>query len=193
MTATRRAVAHMRADLERLDRVAHRFERIGREPQLRAVDVGELVDRIGDATSGRACRRSRNADRHRRRTIARRAVPIVRGDAVLLEWAVEVLTKNAIDALAGRGGRMYARRRAREPTSGVRFASPTTGRAFRASCARASSSPASPRRRAGGASASRSRKRIVEENHGGKLAARAVGARRDVRDYSSRDVDMLLD
>ena len=28
----------------------------------------------------------------------------VRGDAVLLEWALEVLVKNSIDALAGRGG-----------------------------------------------------------------------------------------
>ena len=36
----------MRADLERLDRVAHRFERIGREPRRDAVDVAELVDRI---------------------------------------------------------------------------------------------------------------------------------------------------
>ena len=26
----------------------------------------------------------------------------MKGDAVLLEWAVEALTKNAIDALAGR-------------------------------------------------------------------------------------------
>ena len=33
-------------------------------------------------------------------------LPTVRGDAVLLEWAIEVLTKNAIDALAGRGGRV---------------------------------------------------------------------------------------
>ena len=31
---------------------------------------------------------------------------MVRGDAVLLEWAMEVLVKNAVDALAGRGGRM---------------------------------------------------------------------------------------
>jgi signal transduction histidine kinase len=30
----------------------------------------------------------------------------VKGDAVLLEWAIEVLAKNAIDALAGRGGRV---------------------------------------------------------------------------------------
>src|SRR3954471_3932539 len=43
---TRRAVGFMRADLERLDRVAHRFERIGREPRRDAVNVAELVDRI---------------------------------------------------------------------------------------------------------------------------------------------------
>src|SRR5438876_403008 len=31
--STQAAAGHMRADLERLDRVAHRFERIGREPK----------------------------------------------------------------------------------------------------------------------------------------------------------------
>ena len=36
----------MRGDLERLDRVAHRFERIGREPKFEPVDVGAIVDRI---------------------------------------------------------------------------------------------------------------------------------------------------
>ena len=59
-------------------------------------------------------------------------------------------------------------------------ASPTTDREFRANSARASSSPASRRSRADGASDSRSRKRIVEENHGGKLvlAPSAIRARR---------------
>src|SRR5439155_2426992 len=33
-------------------------------------------------------------------------LPVLEGDAVLIEWALEVLTKNAIDALAGRGGRV---------------------------------------------------------------------------------------
>jgi signal transduction histidine kinase len=31
---------------------------------------------------------------------------VIKGDAVLLEWALESLTKNAIDALAGRDGRV---------------------------------------------------------------------------------------
>jgi signal transduction histidine kinase len=35
--------------------------------------------------------------------------PMVLGDAVLLEWAIEALVKNGIDALSGRGGRVEVR------------------------------------------------------------------------------------
>src|SRR5829696_3072446 len=45
---TRKAVDNMRADLVRLDRVAHRFERIGREPRRDSVDAPDLVARIAD-------------------------------------------------------------------------------------------------------------------------------------------------
>jgi signal transduction histidine kinase len=40
------AVVHMRSDLERLDRVAHRFERIGREPKFEEIDVAGVIDRM---------------------------------------------------------------------------------------------------------------------------------------------------
>src|SRR5829696_8128682 len=43
-----RAVGQMRADLERLDRVAHRFERIGRDPRREPVELRALVDRVVD-------------------------------------------------------------------------------------------------------------------------------------------------
>ena len=97
----RSAVSHMDGDLERLKRVANRFERIGRPPRKEKVDIGELVDRV--ATYFRA----------RVPTLAQRVTitsnrgdePIhVNGDPVLLEWAIESLAKNAIDALAGRDG-----------------------------------------------------------------------------------------
>ena len=39
-----RGRSHMDADLERLKRVANRFERIGRPPRREKVDIGELVD-----------------------------------------------------------------------------------------------------------------------------------------------------
>ena len=96
------AIDHMEADLERLKRVAHRFERIGRPPRQEAVDLGALVDRV--ATYFRA----------RVPTLAQRVTVssshqgdlVIQGDEVLLEWALESLAKNAIDALAGRDGKV---------------------------------------------------------------------------------------
>jgi signal transduction histidine kinase len=98
---TRSAVTHMDGDLERLKRVANRFERIGRPPRKEKVDIGELVDRVA------AYFRARVPTLAQRVTIAsaRGDEPIfVDGDPVLLEWAIESLAKNAIDALAGRDG-----------------------------------------------------------------------------------------
>jgi signal transduction histidine kinase len=100
MTAA--ALDHMEADLERLKRVAHRFERIGRPPHQEPVDLGVLVDRV--ATYFRA----------RVPTLAQRVTVtsyhqgdlVIQGDPVLIEWALESLAKNAIDALAGRDGKV---------------------------------------------------------------------------------------
>jgi signal transduction histidine kinase len=98
---TRSAVTHMDGDLERLKRVANRFERIGRPPRKEKVDIGELVDRV--ATYFRA--RVPTLAQRVTITSSRGDEPLyVDGDAVLLEWAIESLAKNAIDALAGRDG-----------------------------------------------------------------------------------------
>jgi signal transduction histidine kinase len=96
------AIDHMDADLERLKRVAHRFERIGRPPRQESVDLGELVDRVA------AYFRARVPTLAQRVTVSssHQGALVVQGDAVLLEWALESLTKNAIDALAGRDGRV---------------------------------------------------------------------------------------
>ncbi|HZI42452.1 MAG TPA: hypothetical protein VFD67_12130, partial [Gemmatimonadaceae bacterium] len=101
--STQAAAGHMRADLERLDRVAHRFERIGRDPKCESVDVTLLVDRVAGYFRARVPTLAN--------TIAidvthDGATAPINGDPVLLEWAIEVLAKNAIDALAGRGGRI---------------------------------------------------------------------------------------
>ncbi len=100
---TMSALDHMDADLERLKRVANRFERIGRPPRMEKVDVGELVERVA------AYFRARVPTLAQRVTVAstRSDEPlVVSGDPVLLEWAIESLAKNAIDALAGRDGRV---------------------------------------------------------------------------------------
>jgi signal transduction histidine kinase len=99
---TSAALSHMETDLERLKRVAHRFERIGRPPRQEPVDLGSLVDHVAVYFRARVP------------TLAQRVTVssshhgdlVVQGDAVLLEWALESLTKNAIDALAGRDGKV---------------------------------------------------------------------------------------
>jgi signal transduction histidine kinase len=95
------AISHMHGDLERLERVAHRFERIGHPPRTDDVDVGALAERVSSYFRQRVPTLAH--------TIVIRYQPpehplIVRGDAVLLEWALEAVVKNAIDVLAGRGG-----------------------------------------------------------------------------------------
>ena len=95
------ALQHVRGDLERLERVAHRFERIGTPPRREDVEIVSLAERVVGYFRARAPKLARAV------TIAFSAPPggvRVRGDSVLLEWALEAVLKNALDALAGRGG-----------------------------------------------------------------------------------------
>jgi len=94
----------------------------------------------------------------------------VQGDPVLLEWAIEVLTKNAIDALAGRGGRVsLSADHGGEPDSvvirvaddGPGIPSEIRSRVFE---------PGFSTKQSGWGIGLSLAKRIVEENHGGKLA-----------------------
>jgi signal transduction histidine kinase len=100
-TTAQTAVGHMRGDLDRLERVAHRFERIGRPAQRDAVDVREIVFRVAAYFRARVPTMTHTVSI----TATLPDEPLsVEGDAVLLEWALESLVRNAIDALAGVGG-----------------------------------------------------------------------------------------
>ena len=162
---TANAVAHMRSDLDRLERVAHRFERIGRPPRQDPLDVAALARRVAAYFRARVP------------TLARAVVIdsdgcegelTVRGDAVLVEWAAEVLVKNAIDALAGRGGRVtISTTRLPDATVRLRVADdgPGVPRELRS---RIFAAGFSTKERGWGVGLSLAR-RIVEEYHGGKL------------------------
>ena len=158
------AVQHMRGDLDRLERVAHRFERIGRPPRRDPVDVRKLVDTVGGYFRARVPTLAHAVD------IAASGgdEPLtVHGDAVLLEWALEVLIKNSVDALAGRGGRIYITS-ARVP-EGVRIRVADDGPGIpREIRARIFEAGFSTKDRGWGVGLSLAR-RIVEENHGGQL------------------------
>ena len=97
---------HLSADAERLDRVAQRFERIGNPAKREPIGLGALADRVAGYFRPRLPRHANMIDL---RVEAPGAGPTVLGDPVLLEWALESLVKNAIDALQGRPGAIILR------------------------------------------------------------------------------------
>lgn len=92
---------YLDADADRLQRVAQRFERIGNPARRDPVGLGALAERVAGYYRPRVPRHTNTIVINVR---APSAGPIMLGDAVLLEWALESMVKNAIDALQGRGG-----------------------------------------------------------------------------------------
>ena len=109
---------HLAADAERLDRVAQRFERIGNPAKRERVGLGALADRVATYFRPRLPRRANPIEL---RLEAPGAGPMVLGDAVLLEWALEAMVKNAIDALQGRAGTIILRIGAAQGMAEVRI------------------------------------------------------------------------
>jgi signal transduction histidine kinase len=96
-------VVHLEADAERLQRVAKRFERIGRPARREPVGLGTVAERVVSYFRPRLPTLAHSVTI----TLASPgAGPTATGDPVLIEWALEVIVKNAVDALSGRGGRI---------------------------------------------------------------------------------------
>ena len=110
---------HLAADADRLERVAQRFERIGNPARREPIGLGALADRVAGYFRPRL---PRHANRVEIRVEAPGAGPTVVGDPVLLEWALEAVVKNAIDALQGRTGSIVLRAGAAAGMGEVRVA-----------------------------------------------------------------------
>jgi signal transduction histidine kinase len=95
-------------DVERLERISHRFELIGREPELESLSLRKVVHDLERYLAARLPKLGRGVDLV---VDIPDGMPPVKANEVLLIWALENVVKNALDALAGRGGRIsvYAR------------------------------------------------------------------------------------
>jgi signal transduction histidine kinase len=89
-------------DLDRLTKVANRFELIGRRPKLAPVDVADVLRELRTYFEARLPRLGHRVDL----TLETDEVPRIAGNRVLLEWAFENLIRNSVDALRGKGGRI---------------------------------------------------------------------------------------
>lgn len=87
----------MSHDVERLQRVAERFSKIGSKPEATADDIVTVIERaVGYVKRRSPSKVEYQVDFPKRPLLVRMNVP-------LIEWVVENLCKNAIDAMDGKG------------------------------------------------------------------------------------------
>ena len=152
-------------DVERLRRVADRFEKIGSRPLLQPTDIGPILDGVADYIRRRAPQLGPPVAI----TVDAPAGLAARLNVELFEWVVENLLKNALDALDGEPGGEIALR-ARRQHARVVVDVRDTGKGMDRATARHVFRPGfSTKRRGWGLGLSLAR-RIVESYHGGSLS-----------------------
>jgi len=87
----------MGKDVQRLQRIAERFSKIGSQPELKPENLNEVVEQVVGYIS------RRTSNRVEMRCLLPQHPLIVQMCAPLFEWVVENLCKNAIDAMDGHG------------------------------------------------------------------------------------------
>ncbi len=169
---------HLDDDYARLDRVARRFERIGQPPRRDEVDVAAVADAVAQYFRPRLPKLANQVELH---SESDGGAAVVRGDALLLEWALEALVRNALDALKGRRGTITLAV-SDEPDSVVVVVADDGPGVPREMRLRLFQAGATTKARGWGLGLALAR-RIVEEGHGGRLTLEPapVGARFAVR------------
>ena len=155
---------HLSADAERLDRVAQRFERIGNPAKREPIGLGALADRVAGYFRPRL---PRHANMIELRVDAPGAGPTILGDPVLLEWALEALVKNAIDALQGRPGAIILRIGAEDGMGAIRVIDDGPG--VPKELRRTLFEPGTTTKRGGWGIGLALSRRVIEDAHGGAL------------------------
>jgi signal transduction histidine kinase len=161
-------VPHLQADAERLERVAKRFERMGRPARREPVGLGAVAERVVGYFRPRLPTLANPVAL----TLSSPGVgPTATGDPVLIEWALEVLVKNAIDALSGRGGRIEVEVSATAGSARVMVRDDGPGVA--ADAQRQLFEPGASTKTGGWGIGLALARRIVEQQHGGRVSYHA--------------------
>ncbi|HEX2188479.1 MAG TPA: ATP-binding protein [Longimicrobiaceae bacterium] len=164
--ATLPAVAgEMEADLERLEKVSRRFEWIGRPVRRDPVDVRSLLRGLERYVRVRLPKFGHGVELHME---ADPELPQALGNAVLLEWALENLIKNALDALAGTGGTILVRAEEHSPRR-IAIRVSDDGPGVSAAVRKRIFDPGVSTKKGGWGVGLSLARRIVQDVHGGKL------------------------
>lgn len=90
-------IGEMKNDVKRLELIAERFSKIGSVPELKNGDLTEVIEHVVVYIRRRTSESVTMTTQFPSETVV---LPIC---APLIEWVIEVLCKNAIDAMAGAG------------------------------------------------------------------------------------------
>ncbi len=159
-------VSEMEEDLTRLNKIAYRFSNIGSLPTLKMLEVNPILK---DALSYLRKRFDR-IGRDIQLVEEFEEVPPCNVNSELLEWVVENLFRNSIDAMADRGGTITIKTGYNRMSGTVKITFSDDGRGMSPSeQSRAFHPGFSTKRRGWGLGLALSR-RIIEDYHGGKIA-----------------------
>ncbi len=155
----------MDSDAERLEKIAARFSNVGSVPRLNVQDV---VPVVGEAV-GYLRRRIPQMGAHVEIVERFQEVPPINVNRELLEWVVENLLKNALDAVDKENGEIIVEVRREPQTESVDIRVSDNGRGMTVAEQRRVFDPGySTKRRGWGLGLSLS-KRIIREYHGGRI------------------------
>lgn len=154
-------VPQMKRDIERLQMIADRFQKIGSEPDLQAQNVVPVIE---SAVSYMRTRTSNHItiDDNSMQNVER----IVMLNAPLLRWVIENLLKNAVDAISGEGTISL---QMHENEHDVMLDISDTGKGMDSATQRRIFEPGFTSKERGWGLGLPLAKRIVEQYHGGKL------------------------
>jgi len=159
------AVQEMSSDVDRLQKVAMRFSQVGSEPQRTAQDLVPLVLHIVEYFRRRAPRLGRTVEIEERYSKS----PPVEINAQLVEWVVENLMKNALDAIPREQARISVAVFPHLDGEAVEIEIADNGRGMTPRESRRIFDPGYTTKQRGWGLGLSLAKRIVEEYHGGRI------------------------
>lgn len=164
MASDARIAREVGADLDRLERVSRRFELIGKPAALAPVKADAVLRELESYLRPRLPKAGPAVELKVR---VAPHLPPMQANHVLLVWALENIVKNALDALAGRGGRI--RVGASRAGTGVRFLVADDGPGIEPEVRDSLFEPGVTTKAGGWGVGLSLARRIVEEVHDGKL------------------------
>lgn len=154
-------VPQMKRDIDRLQMIADRFQKIGSEPALQAENIIPVLQNAVAYMRARISNRVTIDD-----SCLSNVERVVMLNAPLLQWVVENLLKNAVDAISGNGSIVF---QLHENEHDVMIDITDTGKGIDAKTQRRIFEPGFTSKERGWGLGLPLAKRIVEQYHGGKL------------------------